>query len=99
MGKTEASEHPEYIRLMSQLDQSKNERLQKVENWRNFELQSIHDWFAAQKKQAWDDFYVSCVINFHIFLPLLSATLHTVYIVCSQKSTLRSGRTSTAKDH
>lgn len=64
--KIDASEHPEYIRLMNQLDQSKNERLQKVENWRNFELQSIHDWFTAQKKQAWDDFYVSfhCVINF-----------------------------------
>ncbi|KAG2229945.1 hypothetical protein INT48_003490 [Thamnidium elegans] len=55
--KIDASEHPEYIRLMSQLDQSKNERLQKVENWRKFERQSIHDWFAAQKKQAWDDFY------------------------------------------
>jgi uncharacterized membrane protein YkvA (DUF1232 family) len=59
MNKIDASEHPEYIRLMSQLDQSKNDRLQKVENWRNFERQSIHDWFAAQKKQAWDDFYVS----------------------------------------
>lgn len=57
--KIDASEHPEYIRLMSQLDQSKNERLQKVENWRKFERKSIHDWFAAQKKQAWDDFYVS----------------------------------------
>lgn len=60
IGKSDASEHPEYIRLMSQLDQSKKERLQKVENWRNFELQSIHDWFVAQKKQAWDDFYVRC---------------------------------------
>ncbi|KAI9257834.1 hypothetical protein EDC94DRAFT_178580 [Helicostylum pulchrum] len=55
--KIDASEHPEYTRLMSQLDQSKNERLQKVENWRKFERQSINDWFAAQKKQAWDDFY------------------------------------------
>ncbi|KAI7890328.1 uncharacterized protein EV154DRAFT_253243 [Mucor mucedo] len=55
--KIDASEHPEYIRLMSQLDQSKNERLQKVENWRRYERKSIHDWFAAQKKQAWDDFY------------------------------------------
>lgn len=55
--KIDASEHPEYIRLMNQLDQSKTERLKKVENWRNLERQSIHDWFAAQKKQAWDDFY------------------------------------------
>lgn len=55
--KIDASEHPEYVRLMNQLDQSKNERLKKVENWRNLERQSIHDWFAAQKKQAWDDFY------------------------------------------
>lgn len=60
--KIDASEHPEYIRLMSQLDQSKNERLQKVENWRKFERQSILDWFTSQKKQAWDDFYVSVYI-------------------------------------
>ena len=59
LGKIDASQHPEYTRLMSQLDQSKYDRLQKVQNWQKLERQSIHDWFAAQKKQAWDDFYVS----------------------------------------
>ncbi|KAI8640091.1 hypothetical protein BD408DRAFT_420284 [Parasitella parasitica] len=57
LGKIDASQHPEYTRLMSQLDQSKHDRLRRVENWQRFERQSIHDWFAAQKKQAWDDFY------------------------------------------
>ncbi|KAI8372262.1 hypothetical protein EDC96DRAFT_500525 [Choanephora cucurbitarum] len=51
------SEHPEYVRLMNELDCSRNKKLERVENWRNLERQSIHDWFAAQKKQAWDDFY------------------------------------------
>ncbi|KAI8888192.1 hypothetical protein K501DRAFT_268085 [Backusella circina FSU 941] len=53
----DVSEHPEYVRLISQLDKSKSDRLKRVENWRNYEHQSIKDWFAAQKKQAWDDFY------------------------------------------
>lgn len=62
LGKIDATQHPEYTSLMKELDQSKLERLQRIENWQKFERQSIHDWFAAQKKQAWDDFYVS--INF-----------------------------------
>ncbi|KAI8359161.1 hypothetical protein BD560DRAFT_405491 [Blakeslea trispora] len=51
------SEHPEYVRLMSEIDRSRDEKLERVQNWRNLERQAIHDWFAAQKKQAWDDFY------------------------------------------
>ncbi|KAI8092377.1 uncharacterized protein B0P05DRAFT_526034 [Gilbertella persicaria] len=51
------TEHPEYVRLMNELDQSKTEKLQRVEHYRNLERKSIHDWFAAQKKQAWDEFY------------------------------------------
>lgn len=62
LGKIDATQHPEYTSLMKELDQSKLERLQRIENWQKFERQSIHDWFAAQKKQAWNDFYVS--INF-----------------------------------
>ncbi|KAL9553805.1 hypothetical protein PS6_003760 [Mucor atramentarius] len=57
LGKIDATQHPEYTSLMKELDQSKLERLQRIENWQKFERQSIHDWFAAQKKQAWDDFY------------------------------------------
>lgn len=62
LGKIDPTQHPEYTSLMKELDQSKLERLQRIENWQKFERQSIHDWFAAQKKQAWNDFYVS--INF-----------------------------------
>ncbi|KAK4510837.1 Karyopherin transporter [Mucor velutinosus] len=57
LGKIDATQHPEYTSLMKELDQSKLERLQKIENWQRLERQSIHDWFAAQKKQAWNDFY------------------------------------------
>lgn len=53
---------------MGQLDQSYNERLQKIEAWRNFERQSILDWFAAQKKQAYDDFHVSISLRIYIYI-------------------------------
>jgi len=64
LGKIDPTQHPEYTSLMKELDQSKLERLQRIENWQKFERQSIHDWFAAQKKQAWDDFYVSIKFSF-----------------------------------
>ncbi|KAF1804079.1 hypothetical protein V8B55DRAFT_1511052 [Mucor lusitanicus] len=57
LGKIDATQHPEYTNLMKELDQSRLERLQRIENWQRLERQSIHDWFAAQKKQAWNDFY------------------------------------------
>ncbi|GAN01249.1 hypothetical protein MAM1_0005c00681 [Mucor ambiguus] len=57
LGKIDATQHPEYANLMRELDQSKLERLKRIENWQRLERQSIHDWFAAQKKQAWNDFY------------------------------------------
>ncbi|CAO0802133.1 unnamed protein product [Mucor circinelloides] len=51
LGKIDATQHPEYTSLMKELDQSKLERLQRIENWQKFERQSIHDWFAAQKNK------------------------------------------------
>ncbi|KAL9538978.1 hypothetical protein MBANPS3_010549 [Mucor bainieri] len=57
LGNIDATQHPEYASLMRELDQSKLQRLQRLENWQRLERQSIHDWFAAQKKQAWNDFY------------------------------------------
>lgn len=72
----DVSQHPEYVRLMSQLDKSKSDRLKRMENWRNYEHQSIKDWFAAQKKQAWDDFYVSSFFLFIYCLLLFTSALY-----------------------
>ncbi|KAI8973884.1 hypothetical protein BDB01DRAFT_807986 [Pilobolus umbonatus] len=55
-GGIDLSDHPEYIRLMSKLNSTKEDRLQKLENWRIHERQSIHDWYIAQKRQAWEEF-------------------------------------------
>jgi hypothetical protein len=94
LGKIDASQHPEYTRLMSQLDQSKHDRLQKVQNWQKFERQSIHDWFVAQKKQAWDDFYVSTLFYtfakmsyFCVILPLSNGETLSYFLIRVQRCT------------
>ena len=52
------SEHPDYNRLMNELEESKQKKLEKIKIWRDHEKTSVLDWFTAQKKQAWDDYYV-----------------------------------------
>ncbi|KAL4206954.1 hypothetical protein AB4K20DRAFT_1918657 [Rhizopus microsporus] len=51
------SEHPDYNRLMNELEESKQKKLEKIKIWRDHEKTSVLDWFTAQKKQAWDDYY------------------------------------------
>ncbi|CEG66989.1 hypothetical protein RMATCC62417_03475 [Rhizopus microsporus] len=51
------SEHPDYNRLMTELEESKQKKLEKIKIWRDHEKTSVLDWFTAQKKQAWDDYY------------------------------------------
>ncbi|KAG1445836.1 hypothetical protein G6F46_004850 [Rhizopus delemar] len=51
------SEHPDYTRLMNKLEESKQKKLKKIKMWKDHEHRLIFDWFASQKKQAWNDFY------------------------------------------
>ncbi|KAI8880214.1 hypothetical protein K501DRAFT_335547 [Backusella circina FSU 941] len=53
----DASQHPEYVELMEQLKQSKQKRINKVHNWKEYERRSITSWYHAQKSQAWNEFY------------------------------------------
>ncbi|KAG0175722.1 hypothetical protein DFQ30_000051 [Apophysomyces sp. BC1015] len=59
---SELRSHPEYTRVMDKLQQAKHERLSRVQQWRDQERQSIQDWFIAQQKQAWDEFYVTYLV-------------------------------------
>ncbi|CEI91909.1 hypothetical protein RMCBS344292_06186 [Rhizopus microsporus] len=43
---------------MNELEESKQKKLEKIKIWRDHEKTSVLDWFTAQKKQAWDDYYV-----------------------------------------
>jgi hypothetical protein len=56
--KIDASKLPEYKKFASKIERLRTERIDKVQQLKSLELQSLHDWTAAQKKQAWDDFYV-----------------------------------------
>ncbi|KAG1444618.1 hypothetical protein G6F56_010228 [Rhizopus delemar] len=51
------SEHPDYIRLMSELEDSKQKRLEKIKMLRDHEHRLILDWFASQKKQLLNEYY------------------------------------------
>lgn len=57
---------------MNKLEESKQKKLKKIKMWKDHEHRLIFDWFASQKKQAWNDFYVS----------LLQHT-YTVYFITS----------------
>ncbi|CAO3694185.1 unnamed protein product [Rhizopus stolonifer] len=51
------SEHPDYIRLMSELEDSKQKRLEKIKMLRDYEHCLILDWFVSQKKQLLNEYY------------------------------------------
>lgn len=57
------SEHPDYIRLMSELEDSKQKRLEKIKMLRDHEHRLILDWFASQKKQLLNEYYVSWILS------------------------------------
>ncbi|EIE77344.1 hypothetical protein RO3G_02048 [Rhizopus delemar RA 99-880] len=75
------SEHPDYTRLMNKLEESKQKKLKKIKMWKDHEHRLIFDWFASQKKQAWNDFYpkhniknMITVVGYHLrdFIQLIS---------------------------
>lgn len=67
------SEHPDYARLMSELEESRQERLEKIRIWKAQEHDLVLNWFSSQKARAWNEYYVSLlpynlIVCFVIFL-------------------------------
>ncbi|CAO3679933.1 unnamed protein product [Rhizopus stolonifer] len=67
------SEHPHYARLMSELEESRQERLEKIKIWKAQEHDLVLNWFSSQKARAWNEYYVSLlpcnlIVCFVIFL-------------------------------
>ncbi|KAI7867719.1 hypothetical protein BDF14DRAFT_1801047 [Spinellus fusiger] len=53
----EQGTHPEYKRLVNQLDIAKYEKLSRARHTRDYERQAVQQLFDARKRQAWDEFY------------------------------------------
>ncbi|KAI9258554.1 hypothetical protein BY458DRAFT_548931 [Sporodiniella umbellata] len=52
------SEHPDYERLMSGLEDSKKEKLEKIQIWKAHEHNLILNWFSSQKERLWNEYYL-----------------------------------------
>ncbi|CAO3679937.1 unnamed protein product [Rhizopus stolonifer] len=52
------SEHPHYARLMSELEESRQERLEKIKIWKAQEHDLVLNWFSSQKARAWNEYYL-----------------------------------------
>ncbi|KAG1473893.1 hypothetical protein G6F56_000686 [Rhizopus delemar] len=52
------SEHPDYARLMSELEESRQERLEKIRIWKAQEHDLVLNWFSSQKARAWNEYYL-----------------------------------------
>lgn len=60
---------PEYLRILEQLVQTRNQKLEKIQHWRECELEVIQKWQDFQTKQAWDEFKVR-MLQWNSFIPV-----------------------------